>query len=1774
MKKYCVLFFSIYLLFFSLSLFAQQQQPAVRFANGNFVTGSNIKKQQFKKENIRTALFSETYFVLLQFDQLPDKQARLKLENAGINLHEYLPGNAYYAAVKSDFDFATAARWNIASVNAIPAAYKINPGLKNYKPSYNKSDNTLIAISYSPSLEKEQVEAELAKAGAVVMNTKFKATNVIFIQPDIRVINQIAALPFVNTIGLQNISDKLLNYNSRAIHGVETLNAANGRNLNGKGVTIGIGDNADISTHIDFAGRSIARLPYIPSNHGIHVTGTAAGAGIINPKYQGMAPRASIINQFFSDVITSVPTYVKDNNLMVTNNSYFSAENECLGEGEYDVLSNYIDQQTARYPQLTHVFAAGNDGELSCSPLPPFFGTVKSGWQSAKNVLTVGAMNARDNSIASFSSRGPLKDGRIKPDITANGWAVASTIVNNNYAADYGTSMSAPAVTGAMALLIERYRQLHGGSNPTAALMKTLLCNTAEDLGNAGPDYTFGFGMLEAARAVDALEQNRYSVNAINNGSNATQNITVPANTRRIKIMLYWADTAAASNAATSLVNDLDLTVKTPGATIHYPLVLNPSPATVNNLATEGVDHINNMEQVVIDNPVAGNYTVSVAGFSVPFGPQEYVVSYEIIQDAVTLQYPAGGEKLVPGEIENIRWIAYGSESNTFTIEYSADNGASWTTINNNVPATARLYSWTVPAGITTNGLIRVSRNGTLLAGQSSFNFTILGQPVVTAANACEGAVQLNWSGVTGVTSYDILQLNGDTMKVIGNTTATTFLVKGLDKKITAWLGVAARNGLVAGRRSLSVQSLTNGGDCTLATFNNDLKVDSILSPATARQHFLAEADATAPVKISIKNLGSVAATGPFAVAYTYGGATVTEVLNTVIPAGGSYTYTFSGAYPVIAAGFRYDFKAWITAPADVNHLNDTAYKTVKSINNDAITAMPFVEGFEGMPNADFTKAEMAIGENKYLDFAASSIRGRARTFVNTGESRTGNRSITLDQWPTGNTVDSLTINYNLVNYAADQLRFDFYYLNHGQTSGAGNKIWIRGSESDPWLLAYDLLANQAAVGKWKHGIININEVLNAAVPVQSITETFQIKMGEDGRYAANAVFDPPNNIAPPTNRDDGYTFDDLKLNQVFNDVELKSINSPEKTDCQFSANHAINVTVKNFTNKNLDNISVSYQVNGGSIVTENIATITANQSLDYTFSKTADLSAFIDYDVHAWVHYAGDSYPDNDSILSYAFHASPLISTFPYLQSFEDNDGNFYAKGINSSWKWGEPVKTIINKAPNGTKAWVTSLTGNYNNDETSYLYSPCFDLATLKHPVLSFSHIFQVEKDYDYSWVEYSTDGLVWTKLGDTTTGNNWYDNALNNWNVTNDKWHVASMDLPYTGKNIRFRFVLNSDGGLSMEGIGIDDIRVHEKSIIEPAKTVKTVSMSSVKGDNWLPFVSIDSVTGQTSIIAEINPNGQDLGKMEITVYPNTTGSVRYANNQYYLDRNYVVHPSNPPTGAVGVRLYFTDAEADSLINAKVCTSCVQPADAYELGITKYSGLLSEENGTLADDNNGFVQYVTPENTLIVPHGNGYYAAFTVSSFSEMWFNNGGADNTQPLPVDLVSFSASKQSGMALLTWKTVQEINVAKYELERRAGSGGFTSITTLNPNGSGTSGNYNYVDSTPLPGINYYRVKIITRDGQVIYSATRKIDFGNKGDDVLIYPNPVTGNRIFISASANCSSAVLYDAAGKLVKSYPLQGTSNVIDVHGIEKGVYLLKVISANDSSTQKILIQ
>ena len=101
-----------------------------------------------------------------------------------------------------------------------------------------KKDFPLIAVSYFTTLKKNIVQEALQNAGAVVITTKYETADIVFIAADKKIINAIAALPFVSSLNLQTLKDKPLNYKSRAAHGVSGLNAVNGKNLNGEKKTL------------------------------------------------------------------------------------------------------------------------------------------------------------------------------------------------------------------------------------------------------------------------------------------------------------------------------------------------------------------------------------------------------------------------------------------------------------------------------------------------------------------------------------------------------------------------------------------------------------------------------------------------------------------------------------------------------------------------------------------------------------------------------------------------------------------------------------------------------------------------------------------------------------------------------------------------------------------------------------------------------------------------------------------------------------------------------------------------------------------------------------------------------------------------------------------------------------------------------------------------------------------------------------------------------------------------------------------------------------------------------------------------------------------------------------------------------------------------------------------------------------------------------------------------------------------------------------------------
>lgn len=1758
------------LLFITVEAIAQKTIGRLHLKNGELIVRENNSDAGMKQELAKGRTGANTYAILV-FESKPTAQQLQRLKIAGIDVLGYLPDNAIQVRFRYTPATTVLTGSGVKSIIQLPAAYKYSKELSS-KLSDPFTNGALLNVSIYvlPGVSVKDVLPELKSKGFSLTSNQYINQGLLIGTTYQNNISKLGELPYVFYVNLAAFEPQPLMQRERAAFGLTGLTSTqgSGRNLSGSGVTVGVGDNADPTSHIDNIVNVVNRNPsFLNTVHGTHVTGVVSGDGIIEERLTGTAPNSFVVTDFFDYIISKTPVYVSDYGMTLTNNSYFIGYNGCAGNGDYNELSVYADQQLYNNPFLQHIFAAGNDGALTCTPFPSSFGTVKSGYQTAKNVLSVGNCDIFiTGAVSASSSRGPVKDGRIKPEIMASGNSVGGPGLNNAYTNNIGTSAAAPFVSGVWALLTERYKQLNSNNNPKSGLLKAILCNTATDKGNAGPDFENGFGWINPQQAVAVLEQGQYYSGSLSFPGNQSQTITVPSGTKRLKVMLYWHDREGSPLAVTELVNDLDLTV-TDGVTPYEPWKLNPAPGSVTAAAVRGADHLNNIEQVTIDNP-GSSVTIDVTAFNIPVGAQEYFVVYDFVADDLKVLHPYGGEHFstfsTSSRQEMISWEANDNSTNTFTLEYSTDNGGSWNTIHNSVAASEFRYLWNVPDAVSTQAKIRVTRNGGGASAVSTGNFTIMGLPALTLSNPCEGYADLNWTAVTGASDYEVFKVVNGVLTPIITTTGTTYRAGGLSKSSTYWFTVRARITDSLGRRAIA-KSITPSvaTPCSGVYFDNDLKLDTMLTPNSGRKFTSTELSNAQSITVRIKNLDDAATSGTYTVSYQVNSGTiVNENVSTTINAGGTLDYTFSTTADLSAMG-NYTIRVFVKNPGDARTENDEQTYTVRHVNNDPVT-LPFTETFESAPVSEYRNSFFALNNLDRFDYTTSSINGRLRTQINSGMAINGSKSITLDaaqfKGPLNN--NKLTATINLSNEASTpDLRFDFKFRNHGQLKSPATGVWMRGRDDQPWVLVYNLTDNQGELGEISQAWVNINEVMTSAG--QPISSSFQVRFDQEGITSANNGDYIPENA----DIDDGFSFDDIRIVQASNDLTVTDILSPASLYCNAGIT-AVTIRVKNLTGNTYNNVPVLYRLDNGTPVSETIPVINPNSSVDYTFSTQADLSAYKKFTLDAWVQLPSDDYPVNDSITNTFIYNSPVVNSYPYLQRFESNDGNYFTTGSYSSWKWGGTdanTRTYLDRSANGTKSWFTSLAGAYKTNEYSYLYSPCFDLSSLTNPVLSFAHISNQEDGYDYHSVEYTiNNGASWQKLGVQNGGTNWFDYVSGIWLASKSRWHVSSVEIPTTASSVRFRFLFSSDELVTKEGIGIDDIYIFEKNTIYTG--ANTTVTETVNGNDWVDFRS------GGNLVASIHPLGQNLGSTDASVYINT-GAVRYINNQYYLDRNIVIRPTVAPTDSVLVRFYFTETEYAALVGANNCTTCGKPRDAFMVGITKFNGTALNENGTLAD-NAGVYSFINPANVDVLPYNNGYYAEFKVRSFSEFWINSGGIDLNQPLPVTILSFGGNKRAPHIDLQWQTSNETNSSYFEIERKLDNQPlFETIGRIAAAGNSTqTKNYQFTDQQALLKGNklLYRLKMVDEDGRYTYSNT--LSFNTNANDLFIQNTYRAGNQLIVVAGNKQGvkemTVRIMNSAGQVLLQQKLAYGDAKLNISSLPAGTYLVEIKDANGGAS------
>jgi len=1758
--------------------------------SGTVTPEQNISEKLNQNRNLRTSATDAKSLYIIQFEDLPDDAVKEQLKSAGIELLEYIPNKAYTATVTGNINTDILKSFKARSVLALRPEQKMQQALVSGNlPAYAEkvAGRVDLWLSFPKSFSFEEVKKELLKSNVNIISDNLKSYHVLEVRVDKTGLKSLAASPFVQYLEIIPGEEKPFNDNSRNNSRANVLNSnlSTGFNLEGQGVVIGVGDNADPQQHIDFSGRVINHSGAKDGAHGVHIIGTIAGAGIINEKYKGYAPKSTIVAQISSNIWANAATYVRDYGMVITNNSYGIEINSCNDLGEYTIASSVLDQQAFDFPYLQHVFAAGNSGQLSiCQGLSLGFGNVLSGYTAAKNVISVGNETVT-GLLDPSSSKGPVKDGRMKPDLSAQGTNVISTIPVDRYTDGTGTSMAAASVSGGLALLYQRYRELHDQHNPQNALMKAILCNGAADLGLSGPDYSFGYGGMNLLRSLKMLNENNYFESEISNNGNKSHAITIPKNTAQLKVMLYWNDPAPSVLSGKTLVNNLDLKVLDADKAEILPVLLNPlNPLAV---AGKGVDDLNNMEQIVIDNPAEGNYSLLVKGKLIPQGSQKYVVVYDYIPVSTTLTYPLGQERLVGEEEVLIHWDSYGNKTDVLKVEYSLNNGASWTTINAAVSAEARQITWKIPNAATDKAKVRVTKNDSDLVSESGA-FTILGLPALNLSSVqCEGYIATEWAAVSGATDYEIMLLQGKEMKSVTTTTDTRYTLTGLSKDSTYYIAVRARLNGNPGRRSVALVRTPSDGNCAGTISDKDLKIESIISPAkSGRLYTSTELSSSTPVSIRIKNLDDAISDETIQVGYSVGDDNSTihwETIKPTIQAGGNYDHTFGSTLNLKSIG-SYRIKVFVNKPGDAISNNNVITKVFKQLDNAPLT-LPFNDQFENLAVQETSSKETGlIGGDRY-DFTGSTRYGRLRTVVSSGMSYSGNRALFIDankNVSTGN-VNYLEATFNLSAYDSktDDIRVSFWFNNYGQKYNDNDKVWIRGKDTDPWIAVDNLYIYHAYAGEeYKRLSIEASKFLNASN--QNFTGSFQLRMGQYGERIMVSNY----GIA-------GYGFDDLQISRETNDVSVVEIVQPVSTNFVYH-NQKIKAVVRNNSANVLYEIPVKMQVDGGAVTSKTISWIGGNSNLVYEFPESVDLSAPGKHSIKIWTEKKWDSYPDNDAAQTDIFNA-PVISSFPYLQNFETNEGDWQSGGKNNSWEYGTPGSGKIKGAASGTKAWKTNLTGHYNDQEISYLYSPGFAISGLANPTLSFSFSMDLKqcqnKLCDFAYVEYSKDGNSWTRLGAKGSGTNWYNvrSDTDAWSMEDyTRWHVGTIPIPSGLGTVRFRFVLQSDDSSHGEGIAIDDIHLYDlkNKIYSSGPASSEITQSNVKGTQWINFIE------NNKIIASVLPNTIDMGNTVVRTYLNQS-STRNNNSQFYHDRNFTIKPANKSfSDFATVRLYFTDAETESLLGANGCSGCVKPASVCELAISKYSDSRAEmEDGSIDNNLNGNWLLYPAAEIVKVPYDEGYYVEFRTKTFSEFWLAKDNISSGSALPVDLIKFTAQKKtvtdgSEEVLLAWTTAAEKDFSHFEIEAAeeiedVRQNLFTRIAEINGgSGTGKINQYQYADRRISSGESrYYRLKMIDMDGSFAYSAIRSVAFDNN-NAWHIYPNPSSGIfNIDFKAEQNSDAIVkVYDLTGNVLdrQVFPSTGVRQKQQINlssaNIRTGLYFMEVVSGKEKQVFKVL--
>ena len=522
----------------------------------------------------------------------PIKVAWLKyLTKKGVVIGDALPPYGIFAYMKPSLAVSLQEKFIVSNESPIEWIGRYTSELKREKQSFKKlqkSVNDQLVIHYFPW------SSQLKKSKKIDLDTLTRRVSL-----GHRNIDELVKSEGVQYVELKLIP-KLLNAEAKAI--LQT-SVAHDNLILGQNQILAVTDTGIYKAHetminpgkivavVDFAGDS-NQLGGDADGHGTHVACSTAGDSQPYNQWnkedgQSTAGRLVDVKVFNNSgnwaVTTSDYTIWSrgyETGARVNNNSWGSES-----FGQYTSTDRDADRICSEKPDYVLVVAAGNSGSAARTVGSPGV---------AKNVLSVGASGSSQTTaenVATFSSRGPTTDGRIKPDILAPGNPIisAQTQTVSGYVSYNGTSMACPQITG-LAGLVRQYfqdgwyptgaRVSINSLQPSSALIRAMLINGAQEITGTGsdlqsenrfPNNSQGWGRANLKRTLPiATDPTRRLLTiwdvktAPLTGARWNTSISITNNPSEIKFTLVWTDPPAAAGASVSLVTNLHLRIQAP----------------------------------------------------------------------------------------------------------------------------------------------------------------------------------------------------------------------------------------------------------------------------------------------------------------------------------------------------------------------------------------------------------------------------------------------------------------------------------------------------------------------------------------------------------------------------------------------------------------------------------------------------------------------------------------------------------------------------------------------------------------------------------------------------------------------------------------------------------------------------------------------------------------------------------------------------------------------------------------------------------------------------------------------------------------------------------------------------------------------------------------------------------------------------------------------------------------------------------------------------------